>query len=154
MKHLKIWLTALTLLPAAALAETESVWLTDSSGQVTELRLADRPDVRFNGNEIVVTAGETVISFEGEGITFSFTNPKDDGVETVKIANSNVSISVNGDSVTISGLTPESSVQAYNVSGVRTGSATSTPDGTATLSLTRGINIITTEAKTFKIVIK
>lgn len=154
MKKFKMWLTVLALMPTAALADTESVWLTDAAGSVTELQLADRPDVRFNGNEIVVTAGDTVISFEGEGISFSFTDPNQDGVETTSIASSDVAIRVSGDTVALTGLTPGTDVAAFNVSGVKTGESIVAPDGCATLHLTKGINIIATEAKTFKIIIK
>lgn len=154
MKKFKMWLMALALMPAAALADTESVWLTDAAGSVTELQLADIPNVRFIGSEIVVTAGDTVISFEGEGISFSFTDPNQDGVETTSIASSDVTIRVTSDTVALTGLTPGTGVTAFNVSGVKTGDSPVAPDGSATLCLTKGINIIATEAKTFKIIIK
>lgn len=154
MKFLKTCLAALTLFAATAYAETSSVWLTDSSGSVTELKLADVPNVRYFGSEIVVTAGETELRFEGEGISFTFTDPEKGAVEQTSIPGKNIAVAVAGDSVTVSGLMPGAAVAAYTAAGVKTAETAVSVDGCATLSLSPGINIIVTESKTFKVIIK
>lgn len=155
MNILKTCVAALALISASSVsAEISSVWLSDQAGNITELRLADRPSVTYSNTAIVVRAGETELQFEGEGISFTFKDPESGSVEQTQIPTSNVAIAVNGDSVEISGLKPDSRVSAFTAAGVQTASASVSADGTASLTLSSGINIIVTESKTFKVIIK
>lgn len=153
MHIFKTFLLSLALAPLASFANTSSVWLSDASGNVTELQLSDVPTVKYSGNEIVVTAGETTLRFEGEGVSFTFSDPAQGSVDQNTFPGKNIKVTLNADTVSLSGLIPGSTVAAYSVSGVKTAEATASPSGSASLSLLPGINIIVTPSRTFKILL-
>jgi hypothetical protein len=76
------------------------------------------------------------------------------GVEKVADSTSSMAIDVQGNTLYISGAEPFSTVEVYNLQGIKLAVGTADSNGHCALSAPRGVTFVRNEGKTKKLIIK
>lgn len=159
LKHL---LTAgvICLAACSAAADTGaycSVMVTDSEGETTLLDLGSTPTVEYVGDNIVITAASTTVTYPKTAtLKLTFSEKSSSGVTTAISDKAQVIFRIT-DSIEVSGLRPGAAVGIYTLSGVNAGQGIADSTGSLTLPLpgAKGIYVVSTPTvSNFKFVVK
>lgn len=157
MKKFIITLVMVSVAVSAMFSATPThvvVWGT--SGEVNYFALADRPEVTFRGNELIITMGGNQNDLaipDVEKFTFS-SGPN--SIDEIGLT-SQVVISFTGDEFGMTGLRPDTRVEFYTTDGRLALAFEADSEGCVSGSvgtLASGIYLIRTETKSFKILKK
>lgn len=116
--------------------------------------LADMPTVSYTSDGLSIVAGDVEVVYPADA-TYTFTISEAAGISSVT-SDECIDLSQNSGIITVSGLAAGSTVIAYDVNGRSLASAVAGADGTAYIDLTsyKGVAIVSTPSKTFKLIIK
>ncbi len=158
---------ALMMLPLAANAQTTTettyvdvqyLILTDTAGVSHKFALADEPEIKFRDGNIIVTSNADTLSTALAGITnYKVESQKaPTGIKTLPSGNTESDEpAFSFANATVSGLKAGTRVSVYSINGSLVSTVTAGQDGAANLnlgSLPKGIYILRTPTKSFKIV--
>ncbi len=140
-------------LPAFAQGYWFVVW-TGTGGRIS-YPLAERPKVTHSGETLTVTTTATTVEYPKQAVSkFTLSDTEIGGVERIS-ADRAGELSRKGNTVELSGFAAGTTVNVFNVSGLRVISGCVSADGTLSLDLSplgKGIYIISTGSITHKII--
>ena len=144
------------LLPLSAMADTvQCLVLTESNGTVSKFALADAPVVTYSGSDMVVSCGAQTMTVGLEGLTLTFGEMETTRIETVKdVITDPDRLQFSFGEASFEGLTPGALVSVYSIDGKMQTKVKADQDGRASvslMSLPKGVYILRTPTKTFKI---
>ena len=116
--------------------------------------LADTPTVRYTPDGLSIVAGDVQVVYPADA-AYTFTISESAGISSAK-SDECIDLSQNSGIISVSGLAAGATVIAYDVNGLSLASAVADTDGTACFNLKshKGVAIVVTPSKTFKLIIK
>lgn len=152
MKRLKLFflIAAVTALMASADDWVLQVWQTD--GQVLKIKLEDEPTTSYVDGQLVITTLTNTVSFPLENVRRYTYAEYPSGLDMQKVAN--ITFSNDGETITFTGLKPNTEVALYNVAGQMLRRVVA--DGSSRVSMTvsdliMGVYIVKADNVTYKI---
>jgi len=155
MKKLPLLLKSLALAvcATAALSANAANYVVVSSEGTDDVEFAigDSPKVTFTTSDLVITSGETSVSYPmTKTVTFRFSDTSMAGISDASAAT--VSFRLDGDILFASGLDADDIVEVYDLRGSRVACAPAVNgEAQIDLSSTVGIIIVKTNGTTFKL---
>lgn len=165
MKHLitLLAIAAMLLLPfetrAEDYVEVQYLLLTQNDGTVNKFALTDAPVLSFNGGQLVITcSGEELSTDMADVRDYQFvTEQVPTGIRSVTVENGKDTSNVSFSNAQITGLKAGARVTVYDINGKAVCSVAADAEGVARIdmaNLSKGIFILRTPTKSFKIVKK
>lgn len=154
MKRLLLVIALLsTLSLSVAAEEVNALMLHLSSGKQVLCLLEERPVVTFTEDEVVLTTHMHEVRYQSEDVQkFTYTMVEADGIHSPRL-NEGL-ICLDGNTILLNGLAPDSSVMVYTVDGVLVASAKVDEHGATSISLpdqSGKVYVVKTSIANFKI---
>lgn len=124
-----------------------------SSGKSVICMLDEKPIVSFCGDELILTTHMNAVSYQSSNV-LKFTYLYVDPAAVGKVEMSQSMFSFSGNTLTVTGIEPDSQVAVYSVDGVLVASAKTNQKGSATISLPEQsgkVYVVKTSVANFKI---
>ena len=132
-----------------------TIWFTN--GERSNIKLSEHINVRFEGDQFVVKSAVVDVTYDNVDVTkFTLENDGSEPTGIEQVMSDGV-MSYDGNAIFLSGLSPNSAVMLYTVSGHVSGSYRCGQDGSLMIpldGLPRGIHIVKNESITYKIIKK
>lgn len=152
MKTTKILLLLLTFFVSqAAMADdlVLQVWLAD--GKVMNINLNEQPVTTYSDGQLIITTTKTTVTFPLEQVV-KYTYTDATGISSPEAVGSKMS--ADGESITFTGLKPNTPVYLYTVAGQLVKTVTATGQSKTTVSVSGfpvGVYVVKANGVTFKI---
>lgn len=135
-----------------------TIWL--ANGERNDIKLSEHINVTFEGDKFLVKSATVDVVYDNVDVTkFTLENDGSEQTDIKQVVNDEThgAMSYDGNAIYLSGLSPNSSVMLYSVSGHVSGSYRCGQDGSLLIpldGLSGGIHIVKTESITYKIIKK
>lgn len=152
----RILLTIATMLLTAGnitANAADSIILWRANGEKITINIGERPKLTFVKGEVIITTAKGSVAYPAQELQRCTYESTADGIEGTT-ASKMPTLTMDGNSVTITGLPSASQVAVYSVNGLQLGLMQANSSGKATVSTTsmqEGVYIIKTAAGNFKI---
>ena len=126
------------------------VWQSD--GQVLTISLADEPRTTYSDGNLIITSAKATVSFPLEKVRRYTYESVVDGIDELKTVRA--AISKDGETLTLTGLKPHTSIYLYNIAGqlLRTIDSGDQPKVVISVShLPNGVYVVKANDVTYKI---
>lgn len=153
-KSLRLSLMALllsVLLPSAVKAEDMVLQVWQADGKVMNINLNEQPVTTYSDGKLIITTTKTTVTFPLEQVV-KYTYTDATGISSPSAMGSK--FSADGESITFTGLKPNTLVYVYSVAGQLLTTVTATGHSKTTVSVSRfpvGVYVVKTNGVTFKI---
>lgn len=138
---------------SASNEEVNALRIHGKSGENVTILLDEKPVVRFDGYDLVVTTHMNVVSYpSADVVKFTYVSVAPDGIRTPGLLDT--VFSFEKESVRMANLSPQTRVSVYTVDGRLISSAMTDSSGCASLRLPRqsaSVYVVKTSTVTFKI---
>ena len=142
------------LFSASAMAKNENaVVLKLASGEVVSFSFDECTKITYSGNDMVITTGETSVSYSMDELTCTFDEVQTTAIEETQTAKTEFAIK--GGNVSTTGLNAGQVVNVFSANGTKVATIKADAEGNATVSLPgKGAYIVNTGKITYKIATK
>lgn len=153
-KMLRLPLMALlfsVLLPTVAKADDLVLQVWQADGKVMNINLNEQPVTTYSDGQLIITTTKTTVTFPLEQVV-KYTYADASGISSPSAMGSE--FSADGESITFTGLKPNTLVYLYTVAGQLVSTVTATGQSKTTVSVSRfpvGVYVVKANGVTFKI---
>ena len=153
-KMLRLPLMALllsVLLPSVAKADDLVLQVWQADGRVMNINLNEQPVTTYSDGQLIITTTKTTVTFPLEQVV-KYTYTDATGISSPEAVGSKMS--ADGESITFTGLKPNTPVYLYSVAGQLVSTVTATGQSKTTVSVSGfpvGVYVVKANGVTFKI---
>ena len=152
MKTTKILLLLLTFFVSqAAMADDLVLQVWQADGKVMNINLNEQPVTTYSDGQLIITTTKTTVTFPLEQVV-KYTYTDATGISSPEAVGSKMS--ADGESITFTGLKPNTPVYLYTVAGQLVKTVTATGQSKTTVSVSGfpvGVYVVKANGVTFKI---
>lgn len=152
MKTTKILLLLLTFFVSqAAMADNLVLQVWQADGKVMNINLNEQPVTTYSDGQLIITTTKTTVTFPLEQVV-KYTYTDATGISSPEVVGSKMS--ADGESITFTGLKPNTPVYLYTVAGQLVKTVTATGQSKTTVSVSGfpvGVYVVKANGVTFKI---
>ena len=146
-----MFLIMTTCMSLGALADDYVLQVWQSDGQVVAINLNEEPRTTYSDGNLIITTTQTTITYPLERVRRYTYVLSSDGINSPTIR---VEFSIDGETLTITGMKQGSTVMLYNTTGQLLRSISTTAQGKVTVSVSQlptGIYVVKANGATYKI---